>query len=1014
MNGRDRTQTRPGTLRGAPPPPLRGPIVLVVEPDRAVQRALTDFLEGDGFRVITEIDGRWALRTFEARPIDVVLVDVQLPGMDGLELCDRVRRTAQGREAALVLLAAPGSPGRYAEHAARRAALGVLERAPLRLDALRAMLLGHLRERYPARPVAGARAPAAVAPPPRDDSVSAPLPAVAVPPRDDSVSERLADAAQRRERAEVEEELSESVPSLSLRWGRLEGARFPRLLHDLYRRSMTGALYVRWEEAKKIVYIRQGRPMGVKSNLLNECLGRILVRERMISEEECEQSLRLMRSSRRQQGTVLIEMGCISPHNLAYALDLQLRLKLYDVFSWRGGEYAFADGHEPAAPAQAFDASPGELIREGITLAFDDERVRAELEPHAHRKLRVAPDPLYRFQDLGLDDAERRFLDNIQKLEGRITVGHILAAEGSRRAPAAAAGGPPGAGGLDALRRKQLLLALLCAEVVLLGEAAVDESTSTVLSSPAAPAAAEADADARLQAKRTSPELPPGDAADGAATQPTPLPLDADATVAPAGDLAAPAAPMREGGTGAAPREGVERRVQADPRGALARDGARGGTARIVGPPPGAVAAGAAGAIPEEAWLEGDTFSESAPLDPDTGRDDALAPAAADTESAPLAADDAPRDTAGAALGVLELPRDTASAALGVEEPPRDTAGAALGVEEPSRDTASAALGVEEPPRDTDSMPAVPDAAEGSAETPTPRLEDPETPTPRRGGDETPTPRRKPGEGEGEAPARDDETPTPRRDVRALAAAASTAADGSQTEIISESLLAARRRADLARRLQAMRGAEPAEALSVDPRAAPDVIRGAYEQLAGELHPDRFRGASAEVRAAARAALALARSAYEVLAGLSARPLPITADQARAVDRLVEAERHLRRGRDHLDRSRWMAAREALRRAVELCGEEAEYHALLGWATYRAAPALADAVADAERHLARATELDPRLDRPHVYRGYLYKDRAEATRADAAFERALQCNPDCAEALAELRLEKRPPAAKPR
>ena len=66
-----------------------------------------------------------------------------------------------------------------------------------------------------------------------------------------------------------------------------------------------------------------------------------------------------MKTSGRQQGTVLIEMGCISPHNLRYALDLQLRLKLMDVFSWITGEWQFNPRAQPPAGHGAPRAVPG-------------------------------------------------------------------------------------------------------------------------------------------------------------------------------------------------------------------------------------------------------------------------------------------------------------------------------------------------------------------------------------------------------------------------------------------------------------------------------------------------------------------------------------------------------------------------------------------------------------------------------------------------------------------------------
>ena len=71
---------------------------------------------------------------------------------------------------------------------------------------------------------------------------------------------------------------------------------FPELLADLHRRRATGGLLLRRDKVKKIVFVRGGAPESVKSNRLSECLGRVMVRERMISEADCEESLKRMKA----------------------------------------------------------------------------------------------------------------------------------------------------------------------------------------------------------------------------------------------------------------------------------------------------------------------------------------------------------------------------------------------------------------------------------------------------------------------------------------------------------------------------------------------------------------------------------------------------------------------------------------------------------------------------------------------------------------------------------------------
>ncbi len=80
------------------------PLVLVVDDDPRSRELLQLLLGADGYRVITAADGAAALETLEAQAPRAVLVDLLMPGMDGFEVCRRVRRSAANGRAALVVL----------------------------------------------------------------------------------------------------------------------------------------------------------------------------------------------------------------------------------------------------------------------------------------------------------------------------------------------------------------------------------------------------------------------------------------------------------------------------------------------------------------------------------------------------------------------------------------------------------------------------------------------------------------------------------------------------------------------------------------------------------------------------------------------------------------------------------------------------------------------------------------------------------------------------------------------
>src|SRR5215208_1130801 len=68
-----------------------GSTILLVDDEDAVLKLLTYPLERDGLRVVAARDGQEALERFASEPVDLVVLDVMLPKLDGLEVCRRLR-----------------------------------------------------------------------------------------------------------------------------------------------------------------------------------------------------------------------------------------------------------------------------------------------------------------------------------------------------------------------------------------------------------------------------------------------------------------------------------------------------------------------------------------------------------------------------------------------------------------------------------------------------------------------------------------------------------------------------------------------------------------------------------------------------------------------------------------------------------------------------------------------------------------------------------------------------------
>jgi DNA-binding response OmpR family regulator len=95
---------RPAKAPGGPPMKK----ALVVEDDPDIVELITHYLLAEGFEVAATGDGRAALERLRAGGFQVVVLDLQLPGMDGLSLCAEIRRDKRTRALPVIMLTARG------------------------------------------------------------------------------------------------------------------------------------------------------------------------------------------------------------------------------------------------------------------------------------------------------------------------------------------------------------------------------------------------------------------------------------------------------------------------------------------------------------------------------------------------------------------------------------------------------------------------------------------------------------------------------------------------------------------------------------------------------------------------------------------------------------------------------------------------------------------------------------------------------------------------------------------
>jgi CheY-like chemotaxis protein len=78
--------------------------ILIVEDEPTLHKALAEFLEGEGFAVISAFDGLEAIALARLKKPDLILLDIVLPKKDGYEVLDELKRDDRMQKVPIILL----------------------------------------------------------------------------------------------------------------------------------------------------------------------------------------------------------------------------------------------------------------------------------------------------------------------------------------------------------------------------------------------------------------------------------------------------------------------------------------------------------------------------------------------------------------------------------------------------------------------------------------------------------------------------------------------------------------------------------------------------------------------------------------------------------------------------------------------------------------------------------------------------------------------------------------------
>jgi tetratricopeptide (TPR) repeat protein len=204
--------------------------------------------------------------------------------------------------------------------------------------------------------------------------------------------------------------------------GNIREFSLPKVLIYLNRNRKTGTLMVSTHAFTKKIYIVKGDAIFASSTYEDDRLGEMLIKAGKISIEQYEESVRMLKTTNKRQGAILVELGYLTPKDLFWSVKYQVKEIIYSLFPLDSPEYNFLEGEIPANEVITLKMSMGNLIYEGVRRVSNLNKMKNEL-PDMDAILQLSTDPASLFQDIEFSARDKTMLSMI---DGKKTIKELL------------------------------------------------------------------------------------------------------------------------------------------------------------------------------------------------------------------------------------------------------------------------------------------------------------------------------------------------------------------------------------------------------------------------------------------------------------------------------------------------------------------------------------------------------------------------------------------------------------
>ncbi len=263
------------------------PKVLVVEENQKIADLISAFLQKKGFQTDSVGDGVNAIRSFVGNAYDLLLVDIDLPFMSGVNVCKKIRASEKGRTIPIVMVSMSERPQTELGSLVRELSLnGVLAR-PFTYEALFSMISSSLQTSAPS-------------------------------------SSSLGPSAGQQ-------------PAMKADLGT---TRFEKVLFYLMKKKGTGTLVLSRDQAVRKFHFIDGGPVELET-AGEEHFGGYLAHRNLADPGELQAYEKIRQRDRSDPRELFVKMGCLTPERFLAENRNFLEEKLVDCFGWSSGSLVF-------------------------------------------------------------------------------------------------------------------------------------------------------------------------------------------------------------------------------------------------------------------------------------------------------------------------------------------------------------------------------------------------------------------------------------------------------------------------------------------------------------------------------------------------------------------------------------------------------------------------------------------------------------------------------------------------